>query len=60
MKKFNFKQLKFHRVNIQEMNDRLLLINLYITQLIVLLIAAIVMFFFRSRTCYRCSPPLRG
>jgi len=45
MKKFNFKQLKFHRVNIQEMNDRLLLINLYITQLIVLLIAAIVMFF---------------
>lgn len=48
MKKINFKQLKqfkFHKVGADQLNDRLLLINLYVTQLIILLIAAIVMFF---------------
>ncbi|MCR8634428.1 MULTISPECIES: CPBP family intramembrane glutamic endopeptidase [Paenibacillus] len=45
MKKFNFKPFKFQKVDIQSLNDKMLLINLYITQLAVFVIACIVMLF---------------
>ncbi|WP_159882950.1 CPBP family intramembrane glutamic endopeptidase [Paenibacillus puerhi] len=45
MKKFNFKQFKFHRVRADELTDRLLVLNLYVTQAVVLLIAAVILWF---------------
>ncbi|AEI41308.1 CPBP family intramembrane glutamic endopeptidase [Paenibacillus mucilaginosus] len=47
MKKFNFKlkDLKFRRVDVHELDDRMLLVNLYMTQGLVLLIAAVIMLF---------------
>lgn len=47
MKKFNFKSLKFRQVNIDELNDRFLLLNLYLTQLGVLILGTIIMLFQR-------------
>jgi len=47
MKKFNFKSLKFRQVNIDELDDRFLLLNLYLTQLGVLVLGTIVMLFQR-------------
>ncbi|MFE5317137.1 type II CAAX prenyl endopeptidase Rce1 family protein [Paenibacillus sp. NPDC056579] len=45
MKKFDFKPFKFRKLSIDEMDDRFLLINLYVTQLIVLLLGVIIMLF---------------
>jgi len=46
MKKFNFKQMfKIKQLNAEEMDDRFLIVNLYLTQLIVLVIGIIVMLF---------------
>ncbi|SDC39318.1 hypothetical protein SAMN02799630_00466 [Paenibacillus sp. UNCCL117] len=45
MKKFNFKQFKLNRVRADELTDRLLIINLYVTQAVVLLIAAVILWF---------------
>ncbi|MCZ8520571.1 MULTISPECIES: type II CAAX endopeptidase family protein [Paenibacillus] len=47
MKKFNFKlkDLKFRKVDIQELDDRMLLVNLYMTQGLVLLAGAVILFF---------------
>ncbi|NOU97590.1 CPBP family intramembrane metalloprotease [Paenibacillus sp. LMG 31456] len=47
MKKINFKQFKFQKVDIQTLDDRMLLINLYMTQLVVFVIACIIMLFQR-------------
>ena len=47
MKKINFKSLKFRQVNIDELDDRFLLLNLYLTQLGVLVLGTIVMLFQR-------------
>lgn len=47
MKKFNFKlkDLKLRRVDVHELDDRMLLVNLYLTQGLVLFIAAVIMLF---------------
>lgn len=45
MKKINFKSFKFRQVNIDEIDDRFLLINLYLTQLGVLILGSIIMLF---------------
>lgn len=45
MKKFDFKPFKFRKLSIDEMDDRFLLINLYVTQFIVLLLGVIIMLF---------------
>ncbi|WP_282935663.1 CPBP family intramembrane glutamic endopeptidase [Paenibacillus sp. RC67] len=47
MKKFNFKQFKFRQVNVDEIDDRFLIMNLYMTQLLVVLLGAIIMLFQR-------------
>ncbi|WP_079910716.1 CPBP family intramembrane glutamic endopeptidase [Paenibacillus sp. 32352] len=45
MKKFNFKQFKFRHVQADEIDERFLIMNLYMTQVLVLLLGAIIMFF---------------
>ncbi|TVY11580.1 CPBP family intramembrane glutamic endopeptidase [Paenibacillus cremeus] len=45
MKKFNFKNLKFHKVNLDEVDDHFLLANLYITQSLVVVLAVILLLF---------------
>lgn len=49
MKKINWKDIKFHQVDIDEIDDRTLLLNLYITQLATLAIGLIVIFFQKQR-----------
>ncbi|CAG7641506.1 CPBP family intramembrane glutamic endopeptidase [Paenibacillus allorhizosphaerae] len=45
MKKFDMKRLKFHKVNIDEIDDKFLLVNVYITQLLILILAALLLLF---------------
>ncbi|MFB6362539.1 lysostaphin resistance A-like protein [Paenibacillus elgii] len=45
MKKFNFKRIKLQKINPDEIHERLLLINLYVTQLLVFLAAVVLMLF---------------
>lgn len=45
MKKFDFKNIRFGKVEVNELNDRTLLLNLYITQLLTLIIGIIILFF---------------
>ncbi len=45
MKKFDFKNIRFGKVDMSELNDRTLLLNLYITQLLTLIIGIIILFF---------------
>ncbi|MGO4270280.1 lysostaphin resistance A-like protein [Paenibacillus sp. TAF58] len=45
MKKFDFKNIRFGKVDVNELNDRTLLLNLYITQLLTLIIGIIILFF---------------
>ncbi|OXM88096.1 CPBP family intramembrane glutamic endopeptidase [Paenibacillus rigui] len=45
MKKINFKGFKLQKVDMNNMNDRFLLINLYLTQLGVLVLGTIIMLF---------------
>ncbi|MDF2961061.1 MAG: abortive infection protein [Paenibacillus sp.] len=45
MKKINFKQFKFQKVDIHSLDEKMLLMNLYITQLAVFVIGSIVMLF---------------
>ncbi|MNI28546.1 CAAX amino terminal protease self- immunity [compost metagenome] len=49
MKKFDFKQIKIGKVDISTLDDRSLLLNLGITQLITLLIGLIIIFFQTNR-----------
>ncbi|ALS22718.1 abortive infection protein [Paenibacillus naphthalenovorans] len=44
MKKF-IKHFKFQKVNLDEVDDRFLLINLYVTQLVVLIAAVVILLF---------------
>lgn len=44
MKKF-IKHFKFQKVNLNEVDDRFLLINLYVTQLVVLIVAVVILLF---------------
>jgi membrane protease YdiL (CAAX protease family) len=45
MKKINFKGIKFRKVNIEEIDDRFLMLNLYLTQLAVVVLGSIIMLF---------------
>jgi membrane protease YdiL (CAAX protease family) len=45
LKKFDFKNIRFGKVDVNELNDRTLLLNLYITQLITLIIGIIILLF---------------
>ncbi|MCY9664745.1 CPBP family intramembrane metalloprotease [Paenibacillus alginolyticus] len=45
MKKFDFKNIRFGKVDVNELNDRTLLLNLYITQLLTLIIGIIILLF---------------
>ncbi|TBL79780.1 CPBP family intramembrane glutamic endopeptidase [Paenibacillus thalictri] len=56
MKKFNFNQFKLKKVNIDDLDDRLLLINLYGTQGFILLVALII-FLFQKRNPLQLLAP---
>ncbi|MBD0380628.1 type II CAAX endopeptidase family protein [Paenibacillus sedimenti] len=45
MKKFDFKNIRFGKVDLNDLNDRTLLLNLYITQLLTLIIGIVIVFF---------------
>ncbi|WP_127585317.1 type II CAAX endopeptidase family protein [Paenibacillus koleovorans] len=45
MKKFNFKQIKFRVVKAQELTDQLLILNLYVTQVLTLIVGIAILFF---------------
>lgn len=45
MKKFDFKNIRFGKVDVNDLNDRTLLLNLYITQLLTLIIGIVIVFF---------------
>ncbi|MDU0199927.1 CPBP family intramembrane glutamic endopeptidase [Paenibacillus sp. MAH-36] len=45
MKKFDFKNIRFGKVDVNDLNDRTLLLNLYITQLLTLIIGISIIFF---------------
>ncbi|MCS7462433.1 CPBP family intramembrane metalloprotease [Paenibacillus doosanensis] len=47
MKKFNFKQFKFRSLRVDEIDERYLIMNLYVTQLLVLVLGSIIMLFHR-------------
>ncbi|UUZ79485.1 CPBP family intramembrane metalloprotease [Paenibacillus sp. P26] len=44
MKKINFKSFRLRKVNPDELDERFLLVNLYVTQLLVLLVGAVILF----------------
>lgn len=45
MSRWNFKKIQFKKVNLEEMDDRTLLLNLYFTQILTLFMGAIIIFF---------------
>ncbi|MEW9699028.1 lysostaphin resistance A-like protein [Paenibacillus sp. SI8] len=45
MRKFDFKNIRFGKVDLNDLNDRALLLNLYITQLLTLIIGMIIVLF---------------
>jgi uncharacterized protein len=45
MKKWNFRKLKLKSIDIQELSDRTLLINLYITQMLTVFLGVIILLF---------------
>lgn len=45
MSRFKFRKIKFKKVNIHELNDRTLLLNLYMTQFITLFIGVVIIMF---------------
>jgi uncharacterized protein len=45
MKKFDFRNIRLRKVTVDELDERLLLINVYITQALTLLLALIIIFF---------------
>jgi membrane protease YdiL (CAAX protease family) len=55
MKKFNFKQFKFQKPDISEIDERFLIINLYITQLLVFVLGSIIMLFQKPSLVYLLS-----
>ena len=48
MKKFRFKHIKFRQINTNELSEKILLINLYITQALVLLLGIVIIAFQRE------------
>jgi len=57
MKKINFKRFKLKQVTVHDLNDRLLLINLYITQALTLIIGIIWLIFQRRNPITLLSWP---
>lgn len=57
MKKFNFKRFRLRQLNPEELDERYLLINLYVTQLVVLLLASIILLFRRPNLAAMFSFP---
>jgi membrane protease YdiL (CAAX protease family) len=55
MKKFNFKQFKLQKLDISEVDERYLLINLYLTQLLVFVLGSIIMLFQRPSLAHLLS-----
>ncbi|NHN28755.1 CPBP family intramembrane glutamic endopeptidase [Paenibacillus agricola] len=45
MKKFNFKRLKFQKLDITTIDERTVILNVYITQLLVILAGSVILFF---------------
>jgi len=45
MKKINFRNIRFRRVDPAELDDRMLLVNLYLTQAVTFIIGIVVVFF---------------
>ncbi|MBP1988924.1 CPBP family intramembrane glutamic endopeptidase [Paenibacillus eucommiae] len=45
MKKFDFKNIRIGKVNVETLDDRTLLLNLYITQVLTLIVGLIIIFF---------------
>ncbi len=50
MKKIDFKKIRFGKVNIEELNDRTLLLNLYLTQLLTLILGIIIVCFQKTNS----------
>lgn len=57
MKKFNWKNIKIRKVSIHDIDDRLLLINLYVTQAAILIIGMIIIIF-QSRNPFFLFAPV--
>jgi membrane protease YdiL (CAAX protease family) len=45
MKKFNFRQFKFQKLDITTIDERTVILNVYVTQLLVLIAGCMIMFF---------------
>jgi membrane protease YdiL (CAAX protease family) len=52
MKKWNLRKLKFKTLDIHEISDRTLLINLYITQILTVVLGVIILFFQKNNIIY--------
>ncbi|MBO9606419.1 MAG: CPBP family intramembrane metalloprotease [Paenibacillaceae bacterium] len=52
MKKWDWKQIRLRKVDISAIDDRMLLINLYVTQALTLIIGMIVLFFQHNRDIF--------
>ncbi len=59
MKKFNWKNIKIRKVSIHDIDDRLLLINLYVTQAVTLFIG-IILIVFQSRNPFLLFAPFQN
>lgn len=57
MKKFDIRNIKVRKVNVDEIDDRMLLINLYATQALTLIIGIIWLLFQRQNLFQLLAPP---
>lgn len=57
MKKFDIKNIKIRKVTVDQLNDRMLLVNLYITQGLTLIIGLVWIFFQRRNPFELLTPP---
>lgn len=57
MKKFNLRDIKVKRVDPSQLNDRMLLVNLYLTQGLTLFIGLIILFFQKRNPLYVLNWP---
>lgn len=55
MKKWDIRKIKIRPVRMEELNDRLLLINLYVTQLVTLIVGLIILLFQKNALLDRFS-----
>ena len=57
MKKFDIRNIRIRKVTVDELDDRMLLINLYATQALTLIIGFIWLLFQRQNVFRLFSPP---